>query len=132
MTVTAEAARTVADKRKDLERWKQKVGKPQHIQDMLDVLAGFPDEMVLLEAHQAITWEVLTPVEREAVRWQRRSDLALGGFWTAMYEALNVADEDNLRHLAQAYPVHVEAIRRWRSEAEFATRLRGMPFAFSL
>lgn len=124
--------RTVADKLQALEEWKQRSPKPESVQAKIDTLAEFPADMALLELHEAVNWSTLTPVEQAAIRWQRRQDLGNGGFWVALWEALTVADEVNLTLLASAYPVEVEAIRRWREDRAFVNRLRGLPFRFSL
>jgi len=44
------------------------------------------------------------------IKWQFR---ALGGFETALAEAIIKADEENLYKLRQGFPVQVDGYRRW-------------------
>lgn len=75
---------------------------------------------------------VMSEVERHAIIWQHRRHIALGDFEQHLWDAIGEADEDNLDRLALGYPVHVEAVRQWRSGKGFAARLRELPSAFTL
>jgi hypothetical protein len=52
--------------------------------------------------------------ERWLYNWQFREPF--GHFWTGMTQALEKADLGNLNILRKAFPLHVEALHRFRSE----------------
>ncbi len=66
---------------------------------------------------------LLTPVEVAAVRWQFQHAIGASesekGKWTMLTEA----DLYGLEQLEGTFPVEVEAIRRWRNERGFSTRI---------
>jgi hypothetical protein len=103
----------------------------------LDQLEPYDDDFVLVTLTEVAFGHGenrlgISPVEREAIIWQHRNNLALSEYEGKLWDALSVADDNGLNLLARAYPVKVEAIRRWRAERGFATRLRALPLAFSL
>lgn len=55
----------------------------------------------------------LTPVEQAAVKWQYH---LYGEFFTTLFKAISLADEDNLQALTKAFPIETEAFSRYKSE----------------
>lgn len=55
----------------------------------------------------------LNPGEQSLVKWQYQMH---GGFFTALWKAISVADGENLERLANAFPLHVGAYRRYIGE----------------
>jgi hypothetical protein len=65
-----------------------------------------------------------TEVERQAVLWQYRTSLALGGFADALYALCDEADRANLERIGEGWPELAEAVSRWRNESGFASSVR--------
>ena len=61
--------------------------------------------------------------EGERWLWKWQFSQPMGGFWTAQTKALEDADLDNLHRLSRAFPDHVEALTRFRTEEGYWPRL---------
>ena len=61
-----------------------------------------------------------TPAEKAVVKWQWR---LYGDFFTALWNAIKLADDQNLARLARGFPDEVEGLHLWREE-DLAVRLR--------
>jgi hypothetical protein len=61
-----------------------------------------------------------TEAEKGVVKWQFR---LLGGFKTALWDAITKADEDNLERLSRGFPTEVEGYEMW-TRGDLAPRLR--------
>jgi hypothetical protein len=59
--------------------------------------------------------------ERSLYRWQHDT---LGGFESALWDALYRADSGNLARLEAGYPEHVAALRRFRHQGGYWDALR--------
>jgi len=59
--------------------------------------------------------------ERHLVDWQYGG---LGGFFTALWDAIRRADGGNLDRLGKGFPEDVEAYRRYSGEAGYWERIR--------
>ena len=66
-----------------------------------------------------------TASEKELVKWQFG---LLGGFRSALWDALARADDSNLERMARAFPDEVAALSAWRT-GDLARRMRvaGVP-----
>lgn len=67
-----------------------------------------------------------SPPEWWAIVWQYERHLQLGSFTRDLLQLASKADGSNADRLALAWPDLVEGIRRWRSEASFARRIRAL------
>lgn len=125
--------------RMEEQRARHRAAGRDHIVDDIDGviarLRTYGDDHVMLtaaevyfEAHH-IPW--LSEVERWAVIWQRRRDLPLSEVEVKLLDLAEVCDSNNLDRLAEGFPDLVTMIREWRN-GDLATRMRGMPFDFSL
>ena len=146
MNEVVERERTVRDRLDGLAHWRSRVEESTEdyatpewklrvyaaIDRQEDRLSEFPDEMVLLNESQAMRASFITPVEKAAIRWQRRSNWDQGAFWAHLWEAISTADSEHLARLAAGYPNEVAAVRLWRSERGWADSLRGLPLAFEI
>jgi hypothetical protein len=67
----------------------------------------------------------LSALERTILRWQLHD---YGDFYTALWEALVRADEDNLARIELGFPLEVSALHAWRKTwiAE-SLRQKGFP-----
>ena len=61
-----------------------------------------------------------TLAEKAVVKWQWR---LYGDFYTALWHAIKLADDQNLERLARGFPYEVAGLRLWR-EGDLAVRLR--------
>jgi len=65
-----------------------------------------------------------TPEERVVIAWQYNASMQMmGGFLTALWEAIALADDDNLDPLECGFPLHVRAYRDW-SQGDMGQRIR--------
>lgn len=134
---------TVLEKREGMVAWRERVERsdadyatPEWKARALATIAAEEEALAFADADTVLPTfrdvasggasEFFSATEREAIIWQYRDALALGGFRRALLEAVTLADEDNLDRLALAYPDLVEGIRRWRNESGFAGRIRAL------
>jgi hypothetical protein len=74
--------------------------------------------------HPYLNWEAaddITEGEHSLYRWQHDT---LGGFESALWDALQRADKGNLARLEAGYPEHVAALRRFRHTPGYWDALR--------
>ena len=55
-----------------------------------------------------------TAEEQAVICWQFKYD---GGFFTALWEAISMADEQNLDRLAEGFPTEVAGYRKYTRES---------------
>jgi hypothetical protein len=73
------------------------------------------------ESTQAATPAELTEGERSLYRWQYRQT---GDFEQHLWNTICAADSKNLEALARAFPLHLEAYRRYATESGYWTSLK--------
>ena len=70
-------------------------------------------------------WDKLDDEQKALVRWQYR---LCGDFETALWKAITLADEANLKLLSSGFPVEVSAYRKYRERPGYwgaSVRLAG-------
>ncbi len=75
--------------------------------------------------HEALQRHEFGERETLIIMWQFRM---LGGFKAALFEAIRLADPENLERLARGFPEEVAAFKEWR-DGDMGGRLRqkGVP-----
>lgn len=59
-----------------------------------------------------------TDAEKLVIKWRLNQ---FGSFFTALFEAMRIADPINLKKLAQGFPEEVAAFELWRDDVEFTS-----------
>src|SRR4051794_12944956 len=115
---SATAGKTVKDKLAELDAWHKRVYENsadyatgdwkdravEKIDRLRAIISDHPEDMRLPRVHEAVESPLFTPEQQWVIRWQFRKHLGTGDFFTALFEAVDHADPQNLALLGCGYP----------------------------